>query len=38
MKNQIDEEKRAQFIKMNHILTKLKEKDVQPALEYLINS
>ena len=35
MKNQIDEEKKIQFVKMNHILTKLKEKDVQPALEWV---
>ena len=34
MKSQIDEERKAQFVSMNHILTKLKEKDVQPALDW----
>ncbi len=33
MKSQVDEDRKIQFVKMNYILTKLKEKDVEPALE-----
>jgi hypothetical protein len=33
MKSQVDEDRKNQFVKMNFILTRLKEKDVEPALE-----